>query len=53
MFLVYQLKFASWPPSGFLKLDQKVIACIKRIAGLCLNYPSELLYVSGRYGVPL
>ena len=44
------LKFANWPLSIFVKLDQKISACIKRIVGLSQNYPSELLYVSGKYG---
>ena len=50
MSLVYQLKFANWPLSIFVKLDQRISACIKRIIGLSQNYPSELLYVSGKYG---
>ena len=47
---MYQLRFANWPLSVFVKLDQKISACIKRIAGLSQNYPSEPLYVSGKYG---
>ena len=50
MSLVYQLKFANWPLSIFVKLDQRISACIKRIIGLSQKYPSELLYVSGKYG---
>ena len=50
MSLVYQLKFANWPLSIFVQLDQRISACIKRIIGLSQNYPSELLYVSGKYG---
>ena len=50
MSLVYQLKFVNWLLSIFVKLDERISACIKRIIGLSQNYPSELLYVPGKYG---
>jgi hypothetical protein len=48
--IVYQLKFANWPLRTFRELDKKISACIKRITGLYQTYPSELLYLSGKYG---
>ena len=37
-------------PLGLHQTRPEICACIKRIASLSQNYPSELLYVSGKYG---
>ena len=50
MSMVYQLRYANWSLSVSIKLDQETSACIKRLAGMSQNYPSELLFVSGKYG---
>ena len=50
MSLVYQLKFANWSLITFRTLDQKISACIKRILGLYQSYPTDLLYLPGKYG---
>ena len=50
MSLVYQLKFANWSLITFRSLGQKISACIKRILGLYQSYPTDLLYLPGKYG---